>query len=266
MVIALTARHLPPPIRVPRRILPLHRFIAGIVLGAVLLGAAYELFSRGFVRFVYPSRAEYPVRGVDVSHHNGPVDWPRIRAAGYTFAYLKASEGATWRDSTFARNRDAARDAGMVTGGYHYFSLCRPGREQARNFVAAIGPPAGGSLPPAVDLEFGGNCAVRPSRESLAAELDAFIAVLDSAGYQPAVLYVTEEFHRAYLEGQPVTNPLWVRSVFTRPRFGGAWLFWQYAATGRVDGAKGRIDLNVFRGSQATFRTFLALADSARLR
>jgi lysozyme len=182
------------------------------------MAVAYVLLDRGFVRFVYPSWTTYPVRGVDVSHHNGRVDWPHIRAAGYRFAYLKATEGATWRDSTFVRNREEAVRAGLVTGAYHFFTLCRPGREQARNFVAAMGAPSPASLPPAVDLEFGGNCGERPSREALRAELGAFLAALDSAGHPPAVLYVTEEFHRAYLDGQPVTNPLWVRSVFGRPR------------------------------------------------
>jgi lysozyme len=228
-----------------------------IVIAAVLLAVAYVLLDRGFVRFVYPSWTKYPVRGVDVSHHNGRVDWPRIVAAGYAFAYLKASEGATWRDSTFLRNRAEADRAGLVTGAYHFFTLCRPGRDQARNFVAAMGAPAAVSLPPAVDLEFGGNCGQQPSRQVVLAELASFLTVLDSAGHPPAVLYVTEEFHRAYLEGQPGTNPLWVRSVFGRPKFGGVWTFWQYAATGRVAGAKGRIDLNAFHGSPAEFRAFV---------
>ncbi|MFL5384170.1 MAG: GH25 family lysozyme [Longimicrobiaceae bacterium] len=227
------------------------------IVALVLAAAAWVLLDRGFVRFVYPSWREYPVRGVDVSHHNGRVDWPRIRASGYAFAYLKASEGATFRDSTFLRNRGEASRAGLATGAYHFFTLCRPGREQARNFLDAVGPPPAVSLPPAVDLEFGGNCGERPSRDAVLAELAGFLAVLDSAGHPPAVLYVTKEFHRAYLAGRPVRNPLWVRSVFGRPRFGGAWTFWQYAATGRVAGAKGRIDLNAFRGSPAELRALV---------
>jgi lysozyme len=226
------------------------------VAGALLAGA-YLLLTHGFVRFVYPSWTRYPVRGVDVSHHNGRVDWPRIRAAGYVFAYLKATEGATFRDSTFLRNRAEAGRAGLVTGAYHFFTLCRTGRDQAHNFIAAIGPPAPVSLPPAVDLEFGGNCGQRPSREAVLAELAAFLAVVDSAGHRPAVLYVTEEFHQAYLAGRKVDSPLWVRSVFGRPRFAEAWTFWQYAATGRVAGATGRIDLNAFRGSPAEFRALV---------
>jgi lysozyme len=249
---------------VPRRKSPsLRRALVAIALIGVLLAVSYEALDRGFVRFVYPSWQRYPVRGVDVSHHNGRLAWDRIRAAGYRFAYLKATEGATFRDSTFAQNRAEEQRAGMVTGAYHFFTLCRPGRDQARNFVEVIGPPPAVSLPPAVDLEFGGNCGTRPSRDAVMAELAGFLAVLDSVGHPPAVLYVTEEFHAAYLADQPLANSLWVRSVFGRPRFGGAWTFWQYAATGRVDGATGRIDLNVFRGSEAEFRALVGLPDSA---
>jgi len=233
------------------------RLLLAAVAAGALLAAAYVLLDRGFVRFVYPSWSTYPVRGVDVSHHNGRVDWPRITTAGYAFAYLKASEGATWRDSTFVRNRAEAERAGLVTGAYHFFTLCRPGVDQARNFVEAIGPPAAVSLPPAVDLEFGGNCGERPSYVAMRAELASFLAVLDSAGHRPAVLYVTKEFYGEYLEGDEPQNRLWVRSVFGPPRYGSAVLFWQYAATGRVAGAKGRIDLNAFLGSPAEFQALV---------
>ena len=48
-----------------------------------------------------------------------------------------------------------------------------------------------------------------------------------------------------------------MRCVFGRPRFGGAWTVWQYAAAGRAAGVKGRVDLNAFRGSPATFRALV---------
>jgi lysozyme len=238
--------------------------LAFAVLAGASVGVAYQLFSHGIVRFVYPSRETYPVRGVDVSHHNGRVDWPQIRASGYAFAYLKASEGATWRDSTFVRNRAEAERTGLVTGAYHFFTLCRGGRDQALNFVAAMGPARAVSLPPAVDLEFGGNCSERPSRDTVLAQLAAFTSVLDSAGQRPAIFYVTEEFHEAYLRGGKVENALWVRSVFGRPRFAADWTFWQYAATGRVAGARGRIDLDAFRGSPTEFRAVVGLAPSVQ--
>jgi lysozyme len=234
-----------------------------LAAAAITLLLAYAALTRGFVRFVYPGAGEYPVRGIDVSHHNGRVDWPRVRAAGYIFAYLKATEGVTFRDSTFARNRAEAQAAGMVTGAYHYFTLCRPGDAQARGFVAATGPREAVSLPPAVDLEFGGNCDARPPRDSVLAELGRFLAIVDSAQGRPTVLYVTAEFHDAYLAGA-VDHPLWVRSVFHAPRFAEPWLFWQYAATGRIDGVRGRVDLDAFNGSPEAFRRLTGESPSPR--
>src|SRR5215212_3955229 len=77
------------------------------LLGAAVVGMAFLVW-HGFVQLNHPGRARYPVRGVDVSHHQGAIDWARLRADGAEFAYLKASEGAGWRDSTFVRNRAGA--------------------------------------------------------------------------------------------------------------------------------------------------------------
>jgi lysozyme len=221
-------------------------------LGGVAAVAAYVLFSHGYLHIARPSRAEFPVRGVDVSHHQGRIDWRRVHGQGYAFAYIKASEGATLLDSAYARNRDQARQAGMVTGPYHYFTLCTPGDAQARNFLAAQPGDAGPSLPPALDIEFGGNCAARPPRDSVLAEIGRFLAISDSAFGRRTVLYVTPEFHRAYMRGA-TDRPVWARDIFRRPRYAREWLFWQYAANGRVDGVGGLIDLNAFHGTRAEF-------------
>jgi lysozyme len=226
--------------------------LAAAAAGTAAL-VAYVLFSRGYVRFIYPSRAELPVRGVDVSHHQGRMDWSGIRAAGYEFAYIKATEGETFRDSAYLRSRDEARRAGLVTGPYHYFTLCTAGRAQALNLLSVQPGDAGPSLPPAVDLELGGNCGERPPRDSVRAEVRRFLAVVDSAYGKPAVLYVTQEFHAEYMDGDTGGHPLWVRSVYHRPRYAGAWTFWQYAATGRLPGVGGLIDLDAFHGTRAEF-------------
>jgi lysozyme len=107
-----------------------------------------------------------------------------------------------------------------------------------------------------VDLEFGGNCSRRPPADSVRAEIGRFLAVVDSAYGRPAVLYVTAEFHDAYLRGT-ANHPLWVRSVFRRPRYGEGWMFWQYAATARVPGVRGRTDLDAFHGTRAEFEAFV---------
>ncbi|TGU69877.1 lysozyme, partial [Mesorhizobium sp. M1C.F.Ca.ET.144.01.1.1] len=119
-----------------------------------------------------PDRAEFPIRGIDVSHHQGQIDWQRVAADDVAFAIIKATEGGTHVDTEFATNLREARAAGLAVGAYHFFTFCRPGADQAKNFIAAV-PRGEALLPPVVDIEFGGNCPQRPSPQQLNAELAA---------------------------------------------------------------------------------------------
>ena len=75
---------------------------------------------------------------MDVSHHQAEIDWTELKGRAVQFAYIKASEGATSRDPRFASNWKAALAAGVTPGAYHFFTLCKPGAQQARNFLAAL--------------------------------------------------------------------------------------------------------------------------------
>ena len=61
------------------------------------------------------------IDGIDVSHHNGTPDWSKVAAAGKVFAYAKATEGLTFKDSEFAKNWAAIKLSGMKRGAYHFF-------------------------------------------------------------------------------------------------------------------------------------------------
>jgi lysozyme len=74
-----------------------------------------------------PSIAEYPVRGIDVSHHNGQIDWDRVAAQGIRFAYIKASEGNDLRDPLFEYNWTEVRRVGLIPGAFHVFGNCSSG-------------------------------------------------------------------------------------------------------------------------------------------
>ena len=124
----------------------------------------------GWLRFNYPARSDYPVWGLDVSNHQGVIDWRSVPKDKVSFVYIKATEGGDWRDKSFARNWAEARQAGFQVGAYHFFTLCRDALTQARNFMDVVKPHPG-MLPPALDLEYGGNCGERPSKEKLRAEV-----------------------------------------------------------------------------------------------
>jgi lysozyme len=220
--------------------------LAGAIVLAGVLGGAFVLTYR-------PDRARFPIRGIDVSHHQGEIDWRRVAGDGVAFAYIKASEGGDYRDPNFDSNRTGAERAGIKAGAYHFFTLCRPGRDQAENFLAAVGGQRS-LLPPTVDLEFGGNCARRPDPEELARELGTFLDAVEKASAQSAIFYATDDFRDAYGSALPERR-MWRRSLFMHPG-DDRWIIWQYHNAGGVAGVSGPVDLDVFHGSEAEFSNF----------
>ncbi len=201
-----------------------------------------------YIVFYEPNRTAYPVRGIDVSHHQGAIDWPKVASDDIAFAFIKATEGGDHRDTKFNTNWKDAQAAGIKVGAYHFFTFCRPGKDQAKNFLDALGQDTG-ALPAALDLEFGGNCATTPEPSAIRAEIDDFLAVVEHRTGKPVVLYVTPEFWDTYKTILP-QRPLWIRSLFRQPSQR-EWNVWQYHNAGSVDGISGWVDLNVARDMQA---------------
>jgi lysozyme len=177
--------------------------------------------------------------------------------------YIKATEGGDFVDPSFVRNWEQSRKTGLLRGAYHFYTFCRAGAEQAQNFVQTV-PIEPNTLPPVVDLEFGGNCSKRPYSSELIPEVQIFLNVVEKHTGQRPVLYVTDTFAKTHLnQGQLATYSLWVRDIVREPALfnGRPWLFWQFSNRGKVPGIQGRVDLNVFKGSPAELRRlFVALS------
>lgn len=231
------------------------RWTIGATAILAVASAAYFAYDFGMVRFNNPSLSRYPIQGIDVSHHQGDIDWKTVASkANVRFAIMKATEGGDHRDSKFAENWQRAGDAGLVRGAYHFFTFCRPGKDQAHNVLATV-PKEAGTLPIAVDLEFVGNCDKIPTLDEMAAEVNVFFAELKGTFPEKPIFYVTEEFFDQYLKGNEARFPdhyLWVRSVFKEPTQEGCsrWSIWQFADNGTVEGIRGPVDLNALCASE----------------
>ncbi|GGL29922.1 lysozyme [Phycicoccus endophyticus] len=185
--------------------------------------------------------------GIDVSAHQGEVDWSAVAGDGIEATYLKASEGATFVDDRFAQNWAGAQAAGLDVGAYHFFTLCKEGTAQAENLLTQLrGVDADDTaLPPVVDLELSGNCSARPSTEVVATRLlDLVTAVEDETGQQVR-LYVIDSYAERYpLPDELADRERWVRRILLRPSEDG-WAWWQVSSRARVEGIDGPVDLDV---------------------
>jgi lysozyme len=217
--------------------------VAGSAVG--LLGVLVLAWALLWVPNWRPALEQGERYGIDVSAHQDPLDWQRVAADGIEFAYVKASEGGDFVDARFREHWAGAGAAGLERGPYHFFTLCTPGAAQARNFLA-VAPPDPTAMAPAVDLEIAGNCSRRPDPAAVNAELDTFLDAVERAWGREALLYVGDDWERVYPVRGRSDRLLWHRRFLLRPDVD-RWHIWQLHGFARVEGAPGRIDLNVMR-------------------
>lgn len=186
--------------------------------------------------------------GIDVSRHQDEIDWEAVAGDDIDFAYIKASEGGDLVDRRFTENWSGAGAAGLDRGAYHFFTLCRPGAEQAANFLSTV-PHDEAELPPALDLELAGNCADRPDEDAVAKEVAAFLSAVEAETGEEVVLYIGDDWQERYPVAGREDRPRWARRMHRRPLTDDWWL-WQFSGTSHVAGISGHTDLNVMKGEE----------------
>ena len=231
------------------------RFAFRFAVFATLVVVAGALSAElGFLSFNRPAHLRYTIRGLDVSHHQGAIDWRTVRNEDVDFVFIKATEGVDWIDPRFDENWSGAEAAGIARGAYHFFRFCKPGEEQAAHFLATV-PPESDTLPPAVDVEYTGNCGRRSSTEAIRGELETFIEIVSDAYGRIPLIYADSDAYGRIIAGHFEDVPLWIPTLGDEPSLDNDrdWTFWQHDHLGQIDGIRGQVDLNVFAGSRWTF-------------
>ncbi len=198
-----------------------------------------------------PDVGAYAVRGIDVSHFNGTVDWGTVAKDGLSFVYIKATEGRTVGDDQFAANWKGATSAGLRKGAYHFYDFCDDGASQAANFIKTV-PVEDGALPPTIDLEKSADCGKMPGKKAFRKQLAAFTAKISAAYGQAPVLYMNDQVYTLYFQGESASYKLWIADPdHAAPQIPGApaWAMWQYGWHGAVAGIPKEVDLDVFNGT-----------------
>jgi GH25 family lysozyme M1 (1,4-beta-N-acetylmuramidase) len=203
------------------------------------------------------------VEGIDVSGHNDSVDWAKHWADGKRFAYIKATEGSTFRSSKFSAQYTDSFHAGYIRGAYHFGRPDgAPGDVQADYFVDHGGAWSadGQTLPGVLDIEmpyFDADQCWDLTPEQMVAWIKAFTTRYYQRTGRQAVIY-TGYYWWVDCTGNSTafseTNPLWLAAWRTTPPekipggWSGGWTFWQYTDT--------PLDQNRFAGDLPLLQQF----------
>lgn len=225
-----------------------------LCVSLLLAGAIWWAWRQYITTPPYVDAERFPVRGFDISAHNGYANLDAAASAGFDFLFIKASEGTDFRDPNFVLNWQKARHAGLKTGAYHFFRFDADGVEQANHFLKVIGPRTP-DLPLVIDVEDAGN-AKGVTVETVVENLQQMVEYLNMRGYRVMLYSNRAGFEKYLLENFP-GYPLWVCS-FNDNSSNSDWTFWQYDHHGSVPGVRGDVDLNVFSGSREDWAKYLA--------
>jgi len=202
------------------------------------------------------------VPGIDVSYWDAGIDWPKVRAAGQRFVFVKATEADTYQDPTFDDNWFGAKKAGLLRGAYHFFRCNVDAKKQADNFINYFNSfNDAGELPPVLDLETHDNV----KKEKIIPAVKTYLDRVEAALGKKAILYSGYFFLQDYLSeaggGPPMWTkdyPLWIAQYPNQyvtgmepslPRGWFKWTFWQYSEKGVVNGINADVDLNLYNGT-----------------
>lgn len=198
-----------------------------------------------------------PVEGIDVSNHNGAIDWSKVAAAGKKFTFVLATDGTGFSNPRYSEQYHGAKNAGLIAGAYHF---ARPGSSsaevQAERFLNIADYQADGkTLPPVLDLEVdpnSGGCYGLSVADMHLWTKTFNDKVKERTGKDP-IIYANPSFWRQCMGGTDTFggHALWLASYGVDspavPNGFNDWDFWQYTDQGSVAGIGGNTDLNQYQ-------------------
>lgn len=240
----------------------LHWTVTFALLALISVGA-YFLFLRPYLYRMRPCSGtrEYGVclpsgflcYGIDVSHHQGKIDWDMVARSSdenpIRFVIMKATEGSSFTDPDYADNIRNARSKGFVCGVYHFYSPVASPQKQAQNYINTVKLQKGDFVP-VVDVEHSGR-----SSDELQRELLVFLKALESHYGVKPIIYASSKFRKRHLSNAVFDEyPFWVAHYYVvRPGTDKKWVMWQFTDHASVSGINGYTDFNVFKGTEAEF-------------
>lgn len=191
--------------------------------------------------------------GIDVSHHQGTIDWDAVKAAGVDFVIIRCGYGSDYSDQDdkqWRANVEACERLGIPYGVYLYsyatsLDQARSEAAHALRLLKGTSP----TLPVFIDLEERRTQAV--GGEMITQIANIFCTILEQNGYKSGV-YASLSWWEYYFQDWFTSNPNyyhWIAHWSSSCGYDGRYEAWQYSNSGSIRGINGRVDLNYWYGT-----------------
>lgn len=199
-----------------------------------------------FGSYTKPKNETY---GIDVSHHQGNIQWSKVKtweSHKLKFVYIKATEGATYKDPMYDLNIKGASKTKLLIGSYHYFRTTSSPEKQFKNFISAVDT-AQQDLIPMIDLEEIENW----DSETYHKNLKKFLGMVEKHFGKKPMLYTVNSFYSKNLAFRYSSYPILIGRYGNKPLMidGKSWSIWQFTEKGKVSGIPKSVDINITNSS-----------------
>lgn len=237
--------------------LPLHiimkikRYFYILISLTLILGVAYMVLRQSksassfYSSFGVSLPNDHSILGIDISHHQGKINWDevedmKINDDSIQFVYLKVTEGVSFKDSQYKRNRKILNGKPVKVGVYHFFSPNSDVVKQVSHFTNSFQKT---TLKPVLDVERIGNL----SKTQIVNAVELFLNETEKRIHVRPVVYTYESFYNDYFKGTKLEGELfWIANyngnceICDQDNV----LLWQFSDHATINGISEKVDLN----------------------
>lgn len=186
------------------------------------------------------------MNGIDVSKHNGAIDWQKVKASGIDFSIIRAGYGKSisQKDKTFEQNYAGCKENGIPCGAYWYSYAHNPAEAtaEALTFIKAI---EGKRFEYPVWFDIEEKSALATGRANCSAMCRAFCEEMERHGYWVGI-YASRSVIESYIDAETQERyAIWAAEWGNKLRYHGTAAIWQNSETGRVNGINGNVDTDI---------------------
>lgn len=193
---------------------------------------------------------------IDVSEHNGSINWAAVKKAGINYAIIRDGYGTSHVDNYFKRNMEGAIAQGIHIGIYHFsYALSAAGAKAEAEYVLQLIKPYKDKivLPVFFDFEYdtvdyAKKQGVTLGKEAFNAHTVAFCDTIQAAGHRAGVYY-NLDYLRRYVDKERIGKYVQWYAQYSSTASATAWDLWQYSSSYTIAGCSGKFDVSVLKNS-----------------